>query len=129
MSDLQPPSLRQWLFDPSGRVNRRAWWLWGVAMPLGMLLYLTVVLRVIGLSARATDIAVNLLLVWPAVVISIKRWHDRDKSGWWVLVSLIPVIGWLWALIENGLLRGDAQPNRFGPPSTPPMQARSIEST
>ena len=56
----------------------------------------------------------NLLLVWPAVVVSIKRWHDRGKSGWWVLVTLIPFVGWLWALIENGLLRGDAGANRFG---------------
>ena len=33
---------------------------------------------------------------------------------WWVLVALIPVVGWLWMLIENGLLPGDAGANRFG---------------
>jgi uncharacterized membrane protein YhaH (DUF805 family) len=114
MRDLEPHTLKRLLFDPSGRIDRRRWWLWGVAMPLGLALYFTVLLRVFGLSARLTDVAVNLLLVWPAVVISIKRWHDRGKSGWWVLVSLIPFIGWLWMLIENGLLRGDAGSNRFG---------------
>lgn len=114
MRDLEPQPLKRLLLDPGGRVDRRTWWLWGVAMPLGLALYFTVILRVFGLSARATDIAVNLLLVWPAVVISIKRWHDRGKSGWWVLVTLLPFIGWLWALIENGLLRGDPGRNRFG---------------
>jgi uncharacterized membrane protein YhaH (DUF805 family) len=114
MRDLEPQTLKRLLLDPSGRVGRRGWWLWGVAMPLGLALYFSVILRVFGLSARATDIAVNLLLVWPAVVISIKRWHDRGKSGWWVLVTVLPFIGWLWALIENGLLRGNAGSNRFG---------------
>ena len=47
-------------------------------------------------------------------MVYIKRFHDRDKSGWWVLLNLVPVIGWLWALIDNGFLRGTDGPNRFG---------------
>lgn len=104
------------LFGLKGRASRRTWWLWAVAMPLGMAVYLTVVLRVAGLAAHTTDMLVNLLLVWPMVAVGIKRWHDRGKSGWWVLVSLIPVFGWVWMLIENGLLRGDRETNRFGEP-------------
>ena len=115
MIDLEPPSLRRLLLQPDGRLGRRAWWLWGVAMPLGMALYFTAVLRVAGLSAYHSEVAVNLLLLWPTLCVSIKRWHDRGKSGWWVAVALIPVLGWLWMLIENGLLRGDAGVNRFGP--------------
>jgi uncharacterized membrane protein YhaH (DUF805 family) len=120
MRDFAPLPLQQLLFSPAGRIGRRGWWLWGVAMPLGLGLYFTVLLRVAGVSVRGADVAVNLLLVWPTVCISIKRWHDRGKSGWWVLVSLIPFVGWLWALIENGLLRGEAGSNRFGDP--PPTQ-------
>lgn len=102
------------LLGLEGRIGRRTWWLWGVALPLGLTLYFTVVLRVAGVSVRATEVAVNLLLLWPAVAVSVKRWHDRGKHGWWVLVALIPFVGWLWLLIENGLLRGDASANRFG---------------
>ena len=52
-----------------------------------------------------------------------KRWHDRDKSGWWALLNLIPVIGTLWILIECGFLRGTYGGNRFGPdPLGPPEQ-------
>jgi uncharacterized membrane protein YhaH (DUF805 family) len=55
-----------------------------------------------------------LLLLWPSICLYAKRWHDRDKSGWWSLIGLIPIIGGLWMLIELGFLRGTDGPNRFG---------------
>lgn len=45
----------------------------------------------------------------------IKRWHDLDKSGWWVLINFIPIVGGLWCLVECGFLKGTVGPNRFGP--------------
>jgi uncharacterized membrane protein YhaH (DUF805 family) len=56
-----------------------------------------------------------LALVWPALAIQVKRWHDRDKSGWWVLIALIPIIGFFWVLIECGILDGTPGPNKYGP--------------
>jgi len=47
--------------------------------------------------------------------VHIKRCHDRDQSGWWVLLLLIPVIGFIWAIINLGILEGTRGPNRFGP--------------
>ncbi len=41
-----------------------------------------------------------------------------DKSGWWMLIALIPIIGSIWFLIELGFLAGTPGPNRFGPPPT-----------
>jgi uncharacterized membrane protein YhaH (DUF805 family) len=111
-----PDSLRRTLFSFEGRVSRRVWWLWGVGAMLGLGLYFTVVLRVAGATPSVAEGVVNLMLVWPAVAISAKRWHDRGKPAWWVLVALIPVVGWLWVLIENGCLAGDRSANRFGPP-------------
>jgi uncharacterized membrane protein YhaH (DUF805 family) len=114
MSTHDPTSPRWLLFSFDGRVNRRTWWRWGAGAMIGIGIYLTVVLRVAGMSQEATELWVNLLLVWPALAISVKRWHDRDKAGWWALVAFVPVVGWLWVLIENGLLRGTAGANRFG---------------
>jgi uncharacterized membrane protein YhaH (DUF805 family) len=69
-------------------------------------------------------------------MVGIKRLHDRDKSGWWLLVFyVLPGVlntigeslaaGWIfslasfavsiWALVELGFLRGTAGPNRYGP--------------
>ena len=60
----------------------------------------------------------SLLILIPAILIYIKRWHDRDKSGWWNLILLIPIVGAIWFLVELGFLKGTPGPNRFGPPVT-----------
>jgi uncharacterized membrane protein YhaH (DUF805 family) len=52
--------------------------------------------------------------LWIGLVVTVRRLHDRNKSGRWVLVNLVPVVGWLWTLIECGILRGTTGPNRFG---------------
>ncbi len=57
----------------------------------------------------------GVVAVWMKLAVLVKRWHDRDKSGWWVLITLVPVIGWAWQLIECGFLDGTPGPNRYGP--------------
>lgn len=103
------------LLDPRGRINRRGWWIWGLALPLGVGLLLHALLGIARVSAQTTEHVVNLVLLWPTLAVSIKRWHDRDKSGWWVLIVLIPVVGWLVAIVANGCLPGTRGSNRFGP--------------
>jgi uncharacterized membrane protein YhaH (DUF805 family) len=99
-----------------GRVSRRTFWLYGVLALLGMGLLCTALLGIAGVEQGRIEITVNLLLVWPAIAVSAKRWQDRNRSPWWVLITLIPVIGWAWALIDNGFVRGTPGPNRFGEP-------------
>ena len=57
----------------------------------------------------------TLLMIWPSICLYAKRWHDRDKSGWWSLIIFVPIIGSIWFLVELGFLRGTEGPNRFGP--------------
>jgi uncharacterized membrane protein YhaH (DUF805 family) len=97
-----------------GRVSRRVFWLYGVLAPLALALVAIALLTIAGLPRDRAETTANVLLTWPAVAVAVKRWHDRDRSGWWVLVVLIPVIGWLWALLDNGFVRGTRGPNRFG---------------
>jgi len=59
-----------------------------------------------------------LLMVWCSICISGKRWHDRDKSAWYVCVRMIPIIGPIWTFVENGCLRGTHGPNSYGPDPT-----------
>ena len=101
-------------FSLHGRVSRRQFWLYGVLALLGLAALGHALLGIARVRLQTADLIVNLLLVWPALAVSVKRWHDRDKSGWWVLLNLLPVIGWIWALIENGFARGTTGPNRFG---------------
>ncbi len=46
--------------------------------------------------------------------VTVKRYHDRNKSGWWAWLVLIPVIGWLWQLVELGFFAGTPKANRYG---------------
>lgn len=107
------PPLRLY-FGFHGRVSRRQFWFYGVFALIGMALLGQALLGIARVPPRSADLVVNLLLLWPALAVSVKRWHDRDKSGWWVLLNLLPVVGWLWALIDNGFVRGTPGPNRYG---------------
>jgi uncharacterized membrane protein YhaH (DUF805 family) len=54
-------------------------------------------------------------LLWASVALGVKRWHDRDKSGAWMFIQLVPYVGFLWALVECGFLRGTDGDNAYGP--------------
>jgi uncharacterized membrane protein YhaH (DUF805 family) len=56
-----------------------------------------------------------LALLWPALALQVKRWHDRDKSWVWIFINFIPLVGAVWTLVECGFLDGTPGPNRFGP--------------
>jgi uncharacterized membrane protein YhaH (DUF805 family) len=59
-----------------------------------------------------------LALLWPSLAVSVKRCHDRNKSGLWLILMYLAcftVIGALWPLIELGFLDGTPGPNKFGP--------------
>jgi uncharacterized membrane protein YhaH (DUF805 family) len=111
-------SLRQILFSFEGRIPRKSFWLYGVFGLLLISLMVTLLLGIVGVHERSAEVAANLLIVWPAAAITVKRWHDRDKSAWWLLINLVPVVGVIWSLVENGLLRGTEGANRFGPALT-----------
>ena len=103
----------------SGRARRMEYWLFVlfcfigniVASVVDALLGLSLsVEHEIGLLRPIWDVA--LLLPWLAV--AVRRLHDTDRNGWWVLLIFIPIFGWLVLIVFN-CLRGDAGTNRFGP--------------
>ncbi|WP_342641632.1 DUF805 domain-containing protein [Rhodoligotrophos ferricapiens] len=98
------------LLNYEGRIGRGMWWIGMVAvLVLSFLAYL-----IFG-SDGLLALLVNLVLFFLTLCIHIKRCHDRDQSGWWVLLLFIPVVGFIWALINLGILEGTRGPNRFGP--------------
>lgn len=112
-------SFQQLLFSLEGRVSRRTFWRVGVLGLLVTALVLSALLNIAGMDMAMAETLTNTLLLWPAVAISVKRWHDRGRGGQWVLINLIPVVGWLWAAIDNGFVPSDQGTNRFGPPPHP----------
>jgi uncharacterized membrane protein YhaH (DUF805 family) len=60
-------------------------------------------------------IIVVLGLLLPSLTLSFRRLHDRNKSAWWLLLCLIPLIGAIIIFIWTYCLRGTMGDNRFGP--------------
>jgi uncharacterized membrane protein YhaH (DUF805 family) len=112
----------QLFFSTRGRISRRTFWGYGCFALLGLALVGMALLNIAGVQAERAENLVNLLLAWPAIALSAKRWHDRNHSAWWVLVNLVPVVGTVWALVANGFLRGTSGSNRYG---DDPLQARA----
>jgi uncharacterized membrane protein YhaH (DUF805 family) len=57
---------------------------------------------------------VSLALFVPAITAGIRRLHDRDMSGWWLLMGFVPPIGQI-ALLVIFMMKGTEGDNRFGP--------------
>lgn len=53
-------------------------------------------------------------VIWILLAVSVKRLHDRGRSGGWLLLNLLPVIGQLWLFVECGCRRGVPGPNAYG---------------
>lgn len=114
---------KQFYLSAQGRVNRKQLWLYLVLPAVVVSLILSLIDAAIGTVDPESGLGLlsglwSLIILIPAILIYIKRFHDRDKSGWWVLIGLIPIIGALWLLIELGFLKGTDGPNRYGPPVT-----------
>ena len=115
------------LFSFQGRINRAKFWLVHVAMWVVIAIVFSVIL---GSAAMSSDpqaalqsvgavggiilLVVYILALWIGLAIAAKRWHDRNKSAWWILIVFVPVVGGLWYLIECGFLKGTTGPNKFG---------------
>jgi len=136
-----------------GRIGRGSWWIGQIGLAVTATIANTFLPRLesgqvdyntLGTVGALAVVAISVLLFWIAIAINARRWHDRDKSGWWSLLYLaaylpllifafsyphIPpqshnsyliaaLIGMLaillWPLIELGFLRGSDKANRYG---------------
>lgn len=56
----------------------------------------------------------SLFVLVPGLAVTVRRLHDTDKSGWWIFIVLIPVIGAIWLLILM-MMDGTTGENKYGP--------------
>jgi uncharacterized membrane protein YhaH (DUF805 family) len=116
-------SVAEMCFSFQGRMRRMHYW--GATILVTVVLFAVLFAIDVWLPqdengqpsvAGATLVAIVYFVgLWTSLAIQVKRWHDRDKAGWWVLINLVPILGTLWAFVENGFLDGTPGPNRFGP--------------
>ena len=94
----------------NGRATRSEYWYWTL---FAVLLQL-IVDRVTGDTPELVSVLASLALFLPSLAVSIRRLHDLDKSGWWFLLWLVPVVGWI-TMIYWACVSGTQGANRLGP--------------
>lgn len=106
------------LFSFSGRISRSQYWL-GYAVQIAMVAFGYICLlygrEYQNILALIASLLVFLPSIWVGLAVITKRYHDRGKSAWWILIVFIPIVGGIWQFIELGLLKGDEGSNDYGP--------------
>ena len=107
-----------------GRASRREYWLAAVSIICTNIVLSFLIEGVdsrsngsiiVGLLALGALIIVNLWFIIPSFMLTIRRCHDIGKSGWWMLVTVIPYVGSLYFLYLM-CQKGDAHINQYGKP-------------
>jgi uncharacterized membrane protein YhaH (DUF805 family) len=97
--------------SPHGRISRSTYWLASIVLAAG---FGTGFVLLESMAGRTATLILYPFLTWAALMLSVKRCHDRALSSAWLLLALIPVLGPLWWLIALGLRRGTMGGNQYG---------------
>jgi uncharacterized membrane protein YhaH (DUF805 family) len=95
-----------------GRASRAEFWWWFLFAIL-VSIAANIIDAIIG--APIFSLLAGLGLLLPNLAMSVRRLHDTNRSGWWILIGLIPLIGFIVLLIFY-LEKGTPGPNEHGPP-------------
>lgn len=114
-------TLVQKAFGFSGRLRRRDYWLINIGQSLIAAVIILVSFAIFGDAEQSegpSTIVQYVLYIpqfWIGLALTLKRCHDRNKGGGWVAFYwLVPVVGWIWGLVELGFLDGTQGPNSYG---------------
>jgi uncharacterized membrane protein YhaH (DUF805 family) len=95
----------------SDRACRSEYWFWFLFVIIGDIV-------TVGIDAaigvQVTSALFGLAVLIPGIAIAVRRLHDLDRTGWWILLWFIPIVGWIILLIWF-CTKGTDGPNRFGP--------------
>ena len=104
--------------DFSGRARRAEYWWFYLLVIIGYVVA-TIVDSLLGLDQTVgpygtTTLVLLLAMLLPSIAAGVRRLHDTDRSGWWMLIALIPLVGAI-VLLVFFVLEGTQGENRFGP--------------
>ncbi len=104
----------------SGRAGRPEYW-WFFLFNFIVSIITNIIDRAVGNVLIGS--LVSLALLVPSIAVLVRRLHDTNRSGWWALLILIPIVGWI-VLIIFAAMPGDQGPNTHGAPQNQPSGAR-----
>jgi len=98
----------------NGRATRQEYWMFVL---FNMIFAVVAMVVDVFLGLGFLNLIYMLAVIIPSIAVFARRMHDIDKSGWWIFISIIPLIGAIW-LIVLLVKDGDPDLNQYGPPST-----------
>ena len=96
--------------DFDGRARRTEYWMFFLVNIL-ISIVVAIIGRVIGLPVIGSLYGLALLV--PGIAVGVRRLHDTGRTGWWLLIALIPLIGTIWIIVLL-VLDGDQGSNPYG---------------
>lgn len=101
----------------SGRARRKEYWMFVVFNILATIA-IGIVDNVFGLVSQSgvgtLGLVYALAVLLPSLAVAVRRLHDTDRTGWWLLIAFVPLIG-LIVLLVFFFLNSQPGQNRFGP--------------
>jgi uncharacterized membrane protein YhaH (DUF805 family) len=105
----------------TGRSRRKEYWMFAlintiiciVLYGVGLALMFTQG-RSLGFAAMGLYVIYALAILIPGLAVSVRRLHDTNKSGWWLLIALVPLVGGIILLVLMAI-EGDPGNNLYGP--------------
>ena len=94
-----------------GRARRKEYWMFVLFN-----IIISLILTVVELSANIDPLLTglySLFILLPSLAITVRRLHDTGKSGWWILISLIPIVGSIILLVFT-CLDSEGNDNHYG---------------
>jgi uncharacterized membrane protein YhaH (DUF805 family) len=97
----------------TGRATRPEYWYFAL-----FVFIVDLVLQLLGHAGLGFITAIvnglfSLGVLLPSIAVGVRRLHDIDRSGWWLLIGLVPIVGWILLLVW-ACTRGTQGANRFG---------------
>ncbi|MFF4874141.1 DUF805 domain-containing protein [Streptomyces sp. NPDC003444] len=95
----------------SGRARRKEFWMFQLFNIIAVII-LSILDSILGI--QILSLVYTLAVFLPSLGVSVRRLHDTGRSGWWILIALVPLVGGIILLVFN-CLEGEQQQNAYGP--------------
>jgi uncharacterized membrane protein YhaH (DUF805 family) len=102
----------------TGRARRSEYW-WFALFTILVSIVTSILDGALGLDFEGSTtgligLVASLALLLPSLAVGVRRLHDTDRTGWWLLIALVPLVGFI-VLIVFFVLDSTPGTNRFGP--------------
>jgi uncharacterized membrane protein YhaH (DUF805 family) len=111
--------LTQKYADFSGRARRSEYWwffLFNVLVGIAASVIDSILGTRYGSGTGLVQALAQLALLIPGIAVGVRRLHDTGRSGWWLLIGLVPLVGWIVLLVF--LVQDSQGENQHGPSPT-----------